>query len=177
MGFRFRKSVRVLPGVRLNLSTRGASTSIGGRGATLNIGRKGARATVGPPGTGLSYSSGLFGGSRRISQAQAADDRGTGTSLLGWIVSLALLLLVGSCIAALSPLGRVPTPPPATGSPALPMKTVAAKSVNCRMVPISGTVLAKFDSGTELAVVGQQAGWTKVMHMGGDCWVSDALLR
>lgn len=57
MGFRFRKSVKLMPGVRLNLSKRGTSVSLGGKGFTHNIGKKGSRTTVGLPGTGLSYSS------------------------------------------------------------------------------------------------------------------------
>jgi len=56
MGFRFRKSIKLMPGVRVNISKSGPSVSIGGRGATVNIGRKGTRTTVGLPGTGLSYS-------------------------------------------------------------------------------------------------------------------------
>jgi hypothetical protein len=56
MAFRFRKSFKVLPGVRLNLSKSGTSLSVGGRGATLNVGGKnGPRTTVGIPGTGISY--------------------------------------------------------------------------------------------------------------------------
>ena len=54
---RFQKSVKVMPGVRLNLSKSGVSTSIGGRGATVNVGKRGVRSTVGIPGTGLSWSS------------------------------------------------------------------------------------------------------------------------
>jgi hypothetical protein len=60
MGFRFRKSVRLLPGVRDNLSKSGISTSPGGRGGTVTIGKRGVRATAGLPGTGLSYSQQLF---------------------------------------------------------------------------------------------------------------------
>ncbi len=58
MGFRFRKSIKLFPGVKVNLSNRGVSTSIGGPGATVNLkpGRK-AKVTVGIPGSGLSYSS------------------------------------------------------------------------------------------------------------------------
>ncbi|WP_407933078.1 DUF4236 domain-containing protein, partial [Herbiconiux daphne] len=37
MGFRFRKSVKIMPGVRLNFSKSGMSTSIGGKGATMNF--------------------------------------------------------------------------------------------------------------------------------------------
>ena len=56
MGFRFRRSVRLLPGVHLNFSRSGASLSLGRRGATVNLSRRGVRETVGIPGTGLSYS-------------------------------------------------------------------------------------------------------------------------
>ena len=56
MGFRFRKSIKLIPGVRLNLGLKGASLSVGGRGLTYNVGAKGTRVTAGLPGTGLSYS-------------------------------------------------------------------------------------------------------------------------
>ena len=55
MGFRFRRSIRLLPGLRINLGKKGASVSLGGRGATVNLSSKGTRTTVGLPGTGLSY--------------------------------------------------------------------------------------------------------------------------
>jgi hypothetical protein len=55
MGWRFRRSVKVLPGVRLNLSKSGLSTTIGVRGASVNIGNRGSYLNVGLPGTGLSY--------------------------------------------------------------------------------------------------------------------------
>lgn len=58
MGFRFRKSIKILPGVRVNVSNKGVnSVSVGRRGAKVNIGKKGIRNTVGIPGSGLSYSS------------------------------------------------------------------------------------------------------------------------
>jgi hypothetical protein len=55
MGLRFRRSLRILPGLRLNLGKRGASVSIGGRGAHVTLGHGQVRETVGLPGTGLSY--------------------------------------------------------------------------------------------------------------------------
>jgi hypothetical protein len=56
MGFRFRKIISVLPGVKVNLSKSGVSTSLGGRGATVNVGSSGKKTlTLGLPGTGLSY--------------------------------------------------------------------------------------------------------------------------
>jgi hypothetical protein len=59
MGFRFRRSFKILPGLRLNLGKKSASVSVGVRGAhvTLRPGHK-PRTTVGLPGTGLSYTEG-----------------------------------------------------------------------------------------------------------------------
>jgi hypothetical protein len=56
MGFlRFRSSFKLFPGVRLNLSKSGVSTSIGRRGTWFTIGPRGTRTTIGIPGTGVSY--------------------------------------------------------------------------------------------------------------------------
>src|SRR5262245_20920010 len=57
MGFRFRRGLKILPGVRLNFGKTGfTSVSVGGRGNSLNFSKKGTRHTIGIPGTGLSYS-------------------------------------------------------------------------------------------------------------------------
>ena len=61
MGFRFQKRLSILPGVRINLSKGGVSTSLGPRGADVNIGRNGVTTNAGIPGTGLSYRSKLGG--------------------------------------------------------------------------------------------------------------------
>lgn len=56
MGFRYRKSITIFPGVKINLSKTGVSTSVGGKGATVNVGTTGRRTlTLGIPGTGMSY--------------------------------------------------------------------------------------------------------------------------
>ena len=54
MGFRFHRSIRLIPGVRINLSRRGISTTIGPRGASVNVGSRGTYANLGIPGTGVS---------------------------------------------------------------------------------------------------------------------------
>lgn len=56
MGWRFRRSLRIAPGIRLNLGSRGmTSLSLGGRGVTVNLSKRGTKTTYGLPGTGLSY--------------------------------------------------------------------------------------------------------------------------
>jgi hypothetical protein len=57
MPIRFRRTFHILPGVRINISRGGISTTIGPRGAHLTFNKQGVRQTVGLPGTGLSESS------------------------------------------------------------------------------------------------------------------------
>ena len=55
-GFRFRKVISILPGVRIFLSKSGVSGSVGGHGATVNIGKDlDPHITLGLPGSGMSY--------------------------------------------------------------------------------------------------------------------------
>jgi hypothetical protein len=43
MGFRFRKRIKLFPGLWLNASKRGISARIGGHGLTANISKKAVR--------------------------------------------------------------------------------------------------------------------------------------
>ena len=89
MGFRFRRSVKIAPGVRLNFSKSGVSTSIGPRGAKVTIGHGRVRQTVGIPGTGISYTE-----SHRVADhGQAPRPGGSG--------GLGALLIVGVILVAL----------------------------------------------------------------------------
>lgn len=56
MGLRFRKSVKIAPGVRVNMGKKSASISVGTKGARHTISTTGKRTTsVGIPGTGISH--------------------------------------------------------------------------------------------------------------------------
>lgn len=56
MALRIRKSIKIAPGVKINLSKSGISTSLGVKGATVNLSKRGTRVTTGIPGTGISSS-------------------------------------------------------------------------------------------------------------------------
>ena len=56
MGFRFRKSFKIAPGVRLNIGKKSVGISAGVKGARVSVNSSGRKTTtVGIPGTGLSY--------------------------------------------------------------------------------------------------------------------------
>jgi hypothetical protein len=57
MGLRLWRRIKIAPGVTVNVSKRGLSTSFGPRGAKVTLGHGRVRKTVGLPGTGLFYTS------------------------------------------------------------------------------------------------------------------------
>jgi len=78
--FRFRRSIRLLPGVRANPGTGGVSTSLGVRGAQVTLGHRQVRATVGLPGTGVSHTDVRKPAApHRVPATQVPQARGTGS--------------------------------------------------------------------------------------------------
>jgi hypothetical protein len=120
---RFRKSIKIAPGLKINLSKSGISTTVGGKGLSANIGSRGAYLNTGIPGTGVSArhklpgSSGNGAARGKPFEADATEEafvpanpafmRGFGILLfviaaLSLLVSLAIgipgLILAGICI-------------------------------------------------------------------------------
>jgi hypothetical protein len=104
LGLRFRRRISIGPGLRINVSKSGLSTSVGTRGAWLTIGHGKARETVGLPGSGLSYTQ-----EQRI-DASPGDESGTSfvpdipddpsaTSGGGWRVLIWLALVALALVA------------------------------------------------------------------------------
>ena len=54
MPVRFRKSFKIFPGVKVNMSKGGVSFTVGTKGYHLNFSKRGVRQTVGLPGSGIS---------------------------------------------------------------------------------------------------------------------------
>lgn len=91
MGFRFRRTVKVMPGVRLNVGKKGVSVSAGRRGANVTLGKTGVRTTFGLPGTGLSHTT-LH---RRKAKGRTTRNQRNREYKTGWILlGVAFLLLV-----------------------------------------------------------------------------------
>lgn len=53
MGWRFRKRIKILPGIHVNISKSGFSTNVGVKGASVTFGQNGTYINTGLPGTGL----------------------------------------------------------------------------------------------------------------------------
>ncbi|MCE5202784.1 MAG: DUF4236 domain-containing protein [Coriobacteriales bacterium] len=71
MAIRFRRTVKLAPGVRLNLGKRGVSVRVGGRGLGVTTGTSGTRVSAGIPGTGLYATKKVSGAPKRASSRPA----------------------------------------------------------------------------------------------------------
>lgn len=70
MGTRFRKSIKLAPGVKINVGKKSVGLSVGGKHAGMSFNSKtGVRARVSAPGTGLSYST-KVGGKKTTAKSQ-----------------------------------------------------------------------------------------------------------
>ncbi|WP_371422632.1 DUF4236 domain-containing protein [Tardiphaga sp.] len=118
MGLRFRKSIKLVPGVRLNIGLRRTSLSFGGKGFTYNLGSNGSRVTVGLPGSGLSYSTNLQHQHPATLLANSLPARKR-YSATPFVVIAFILGLIYIAFQSTSPGGK-PTPVNASAVPALP---------------------------------------------------------
>jgi hypothetical protein len=53
MALRFRRRIRIAPGIHINLGLHGAGLSVGPRGLHVGLNRRGMYASAGIPGTGI----------------------------------------------------------------------------------------------------------------------------
>jgi hypothetical protein len=122
MGFRFHRSIKLLPGLRLNFGKRGISASIGMRGAHVTYGPSGTRTTVGLPGTGLSYTH-LEKPHREIRAIPTTAEPPTDPAASQGSSQRGILWMALIVIAIVVAIGRMTSPAPAQVS--TPPQTIA----------------------------------------------------
>ena len=100
MSFRFQRRIKILPGLRLNVSKTGISWTVGTRGASVTARDGKLTGNVGIPGTGLSYRKRLDLPSQdQVDQDQPRPPPATSTpSWLVLAVVLGLGILIGMSI-------------------------------------------------------------------------------
>ena len=128
MPIRFRRTFKIFPGVKINMSKGGISSSIGFRGFHINISRHGIRQTIGLPGSGLSETSYIgkhdtdskkekdederphqpVERARIADQREARGDDDDGEGCSCWVVLVIFLIVLGLLYWAASALGWIP---------------------------------------------------------------------
>ncbi len=85
MAWNYRKRITIAPGVRLNVSKKGVSTTFGIRGASINVGQKGTYLNTGIPGTGI-YRRQKIGGNNENYFMSNKKQTDSNSGCLGWLV-------------------------------------------------------------------------------------------
>ena len=194
----FRKTIRLLPGVRRK---GGFSTSVGRPGATINIGKRGVRGTVSLPGSGLSYSDMIVkrgpGQERVTPQAigsDASDSSSSGRRNLLIVAVVVVAVIAALLFAAGLMSARQSTPLPSqrpitAPSAALPISAPAplreeagsahvTTDANCRANPNSrAKVVVTLSGDEELTIVARQSGWVRITTASEDCWVASRFVE
>jgi hypothetical protein len=87
--FRFRRSIKIAPGIRWNLGKRSSSISLGGKGFHYTVGGpRGSRTTVGIPGTGISYT-------ETSGHSSSSPGENSGCAGCLWQIIFFILVIVG----------------------------------------------------------------------------------
>lgn len=96
MAWNYRKRIKIAPGIHLNLSKGGVSTSVGPKGAKISIGKNGTYLNTSIPGTGFYSRTKLSGNSTstRHSSFMGSESQGTLSSGNSTLILLAFILLV-----------------------------------------------------------------------------------
>jgi hypothetical protein len=100
MGLRFQKRIKILPGLRLNVSKSGISWTVGTRGASVTTREGKLTGNVGLPGTGISHRKRLdFPGSPAKNNQKTSVPKQSGSpSILLLVIVFVLGVLIGMAI-------------------------------------------------------------------------------
>ena len=104
MGFRFRRSFKIAPGLKVNFNKNSVSLTAGTRGAHYTINSKGKKTkSVGIPGTGLSYTE-TTGGAKRTNSAGGSNSMDTKSTRKsnGCLTIVGIIFLIALAIAIYS---------------------------------------------------------------------------
>lgn len=205
MGFRYRKSIRLAPGLRINLSKSGPSLSVGRRGATVNFGPKGTKLTVGIPGTGLSYQTKLGPSTRKRRSTPETYANieppplkfhesprlraSTGPGRIGWAVAAGAVVVIGLFVQGASGPRASSEHVAVTVADALtPPAAASEKTAERDMVEISAAAnireAPRLDAGVigvaarhdKFGVFGRSGAWTQIGKDAAIGWVGNSRL-
>lgn len=183
MGFRFRRTLKILPGLRLNLSRSGVSATAGVRGASVTLGKKGAYANVGLPGSGLSYRSKIGSGIEGGSEAQPGDESRAPAKKSSRVPVLVMAaLLIGGGTVAFNALQKhsVPVAAAPVTTTSTPEPTPQRESV--RITKHSATIrsepsrkadrLGVAHQGDAFTVFARKGVWLQIGHTAPEGWIA-----
>jgi hypothetical protein len=187
MGLRFRRTVKLFPGVRLNLSRSGVSTTVGVRGASVTVGKKGTYANVGVPGSGVSYRTRIDGETETAEPHVPVSGRKRSPFPLILVLALAgggvlaYQALTSPAPKPATPVAAAPVAPVAAApiaKPAAETVTIAKRSTAVRAAPSrKSEKLGTAKQGDRFTVFSRQGVWLEVGHDQPEGWIAASATR
>lgn len=101
MALRFQKRIKIAPGLKLNISKTGISTTVGIKGASVNIGKNGTYANTGLTGTGLSSRTRLDKPGKQADNEPGINPSTPTSGFVAFLVGLATCIVIGLVLWAI----------------------------------------------------------------------------
>lgn len=182
MGWRFRRSIKILPGVKINFNKKSVGITVGKKGAHYTVNSKGKHtASVGIPGTGLYYTQSASTSEKKGSNSKGTIEKNAKTSGMK-TGCLAVLLVFVLCIVIsgiMTDWGKKASESSSTLEETLaceesegikesvpdPVIMYASTTLNVRSGP--GTeydIIGSLNPGDEVEVIGQDNGWANIEY-------------
>lgn len=114
MGLIFRRSIKILPGLKVNFGKKGTSVTVGTKGAHMTYGKGRKTASIGVPGTGVYYRKTIstkenapvntaYRSQQQIPQRTKAENQTWGFVFL----AMGIVILLLAFLASLQTIGRI----------------------------------------------------------------------
>lgn len=196
MGWRFRKSFKILPGVKLNINKKSIGVTFGGKGVHYTVNSKGKHtASVGIPGTGLYYTESHTKkkksapasnyGNNHITNSSSPKPKkpfGCGTVLITFVCCMIFAGIV-SGFGNKDPVNEdIETSSAAViesaETEAIEKRIMyATADLNVRSGPgTSYNVISTLPEGSEISVIGEDNGWAEIEYSQSPAYVSSSYI-
>lgn len=101
MAWKYRKRINIVPGITINLSRNGVSSTIGTKGASVSVGKNGTYLNTNIPGTGIYDRQKIGGGTSRRSSVMSTQSTSGGGNTSGydnsgcvWFICLVVIIML-----------------------------------------------------------------------------------
>lgn len=95
MSWSYRRRIKIAPGIRLNISKKGISSTFGIRGANINIGQNGTYLNTGVPGTGIYRRQKISASSDNYNSSNKNHTSSNSGCIVGLVLALLFILIMG----------------------------------------------------------------------------------
>lgn len=103
MAFKFRRTLKIAPGLRLNLTHRGVSARVGPKGAGYTVNANGQQhISAGVPGSGIHVSKQVAPARTRKKRTAEREEPTSETSSIRHLLKMGALMAVGGLVAIIA---------------------------------------------------------------------------